>query len=491
MQPTNFLFICSDEHQRNITGCYGNPHAHTPHMDALAARGVRFDHAYTPSPICVPARAALASGQPIHATGHWDNAFPYTGTPRGWGHHLAANGFVMDSIGKLHFRKAEDDNGFRNEVDAMYVAEGIGEVVSCLRARAPHRGGRKGVISAGPGESPYLDYDRRIAQQAATWLADHANADGKSHDAPPWALFVSFVNPHPPFKAPPELYAKYDHAALPLPHQWQQSDWPEHSAFDYFRQYFGWQEPIAEADLRRVLATYYAQCEFVDQQVGRLLAALERQGLAENTRVIYTSDHGAMLGARGLFGKFSLYDEAAAIPLILAGPDIPQGKVVKTPVSLLDCGPTVVEALGCPPQSADLPGESLLQIATAPDRPRYVLSEYHAAGSLHGAFMLSDGHYKYNHYVHMPPQLFDLHADPAELVNRADDPAYAPHLARMDAELRRRLDPLAIDARAKADQLAKVEEHGGEAAVLARGLSNSPIPGQAPVFTRNLKATET
>lgn len=484
MEPTNLLFIMSDEHQRGITGCYGNDHARTPNLDALAARGVRFANAYTPSPICVPARAAFASGQPVHVTGHWDNAFPYTGTPRGWAHHLRDHGHAVDSIGKLHYRRAEDDNGFRAEIDAMYVAEGIGEVVSCLRERAPHRKGRSGVVNAGPGDSHYLDYDRRITRQTESWLADHPASDK------PWALFVSFVNPHPPFTAPPEYYANYDPDTLPLPEQWRAEDWPDHRALAYFREYFGWHDPVDEADLRRVLATYYAQCEFVDAQVGQVLTALEQNGLVDRTRVVYASDHGAMIGARGLFGKFSLYDEAAAIPMIMAGPDIAAGKVVHTPVSLLDCAPTIVEAVGCPPQPQEWPGESLFAIADTPDRERHVLSEYHAAGSLHGAYMLTDGHYKYNYYVNELPQLFDLHTDPHERTDLVDDPQHRAIRARMDGALRAQLDPEAVDARAKADQQAKVEEFGGEAAVLRRGLSNSPVPGIAPVFRRNLQAHE-
>lgn len=485
--PSNVVFIISDEHQRNNTGCYGNPHASTPHLDALAGRGVRFSNAYTPSPICVPARAALASSKPAHQTGHWDNAFPYTGAPRGWAHHLRDHGYIVDSIGKLHYRRAEDDSGFRNEIDAMYVAEGIGEIVSCLRERAPHRQGRGGVVNAGPGDSSYLAYDRRIATQAREWIAEHANA------TQPWALFVSLVNPHPPFIAPPKLFANYDPATLPLPNQWQPSEWPEHPALDYFRTYFGWQEPVSEADLRRVLATYYAQCEFVDQQVGQVLAALGEEGIEHTTRVIYTSDHGAMVGARGLFGKFSLYNESAAVPLLMAGPGIPQGKVVDTPVSLLDIGPTIVDALGCRPSTDPtlnpaFAGESLLTLCNRPAQARYVFSEYHAAGSLHAAYMLCDGRYKYNCYVNAPAQLFELRQDPHELENLASVPAYAPILEQMDRELRNRLDPEAVDQQAKVDQKAKVEKFGGEAAVLQRGLSNSPIPGEAPKFQRNLKA---
>jgi len=388
----------------------------------------------------------------------------------------------VESIGKLHYRRAEDADGFGRKHDAMYVAEGIGEVVSCLRERAPHRRGRGGVVKAGPGDSAYLAYDRRITRQAQDWLAAHAT------DSRPWVLFVSYVNPHPPLIAPPDLYARYNPAVLPLPQQWRADDWPDHPALHEFRRYFGWETPLDEADLRRQLATYYAQCEFIDRQVGTVLAALDAHSLSDRTRILYTSDHGAMLGARGLYGKFTLYDEAAAIPLIIAGPDIPADHVVQTPVSLLDAAPTILDAVGAPPSPTPLPGSSLFELADRPDHARYVFSEYHAAGSLHAAFMLTDGHYKYIHYVNAHAQLFDLRADPAELRDLADDPAHQPIRAALDSELRRRLDPDATDRRARADQRAKVEEFGGEAAVLARGLSNSPIPGEAPVFQRNLTA---
>lgn len=484
LPPMNLLVIMADEHQRGIMGCYGNPAARTPNLDRLAAGGVRFTNAYTPSPICVPARAAFATGLPVHRTGHWDQAFPYTGEPRGWGHHLAAHGLIADAIGKLHYRRAEDDHGFRRALDAMYVAEGIGEIISCLRERAPHRAGHAGLIKAGPGESSYLNYDRRITRQAQAWLSEQRDT------ARPWVLFVSYVNPHPPFIAPPDLFAGYDPDTLPLPVQWQEAEWPRHPALDYFRRYFGWTRPLAEAELRRLLATYYAQVEWVDQCVGQLLDTLAATGLDARTRVLYTADHGAMLGARGLFGKFTLYDEAAAIPMLLSGPDIPPGRSVATPVSLLDCAPFIVEAVGAPPMQPAGPGESLWSLLHAGDHRRVVLSEYHAAGSLHAAYMVTDGRYKLQHYVNAPAQLFDLATDPHECRNVAGDPAYAAVYAQLETELRNRLDPDAVDRRAKADQRAAIEAFGGEAAVLARGLSNSPVPGEAPVFQRNLKAHE-
>lgn len=480
MQPTNLLFICSDEHQRAVTGCYGNPIVQTPNLDRLAGRGVRFEHAYTNCPICVPCRAALATGRYVHQIRYWDNAFPYEGRVPSWGHRLQAQGLLADSIGKLHYRRQEDDDGFSHKIDAMYVAEGIGELISCIRENPPFRQGRGGILSAGPGESSYLRYDARIAEQAEQWLADHAA------DEQPWALFCSFVNPHPPFTAPPELYELYATADLPLPPQWHPDDWPDQPTLAYMRRYFGWEAGFSAAEIRNAIATYYAMTTYVDRQIGRVLDALEQQELAETTRIIYTTDHGAMMGAHGLWGKFTLYEESAAIPLIIAGPGLPGGQVVQTPVSLVDCYPSILEAVGIPLPTADtgLPGQSLWTIAQQPDYERTVFSEYHAAGTRNGIYMVTDGHIKYIHYHGDSAQLFNLDEDPQELRNLAAEPAHQALVAEWAQRLRSFVDPTAADAQAKRDQAAKLAAFGGVEAVLRRGLSNSAIPGEKPIFQR-------
>ena len=158
MQPTNLLFILSDQHTRSGLGCYGGPGI-TPHLDALARRGTRFDAAYTNCPICVPERASLATGRYVHEIGFWDNGIPYDGSVPSWGHHLRGAGFTVDSIGKLHFRSSADDNGFSNEIEPLHVVDGIGDLLSCVRDDPPRRNARRGVLAAGPGDSTYLAYD--------------------------------------------------------------------------------------------------------------------------------------------------------------------------------------------------------------------------------------------------------------------------------------------------------------------------------------------
>jgi len=210
------------------------------------------------------------------------------------------------------------------------------------------------------------------------------------------------------------------------------------------------------------------------------LRALESAGLSASTRVVYTSDHGDNLGARGLWGKSTLYEESAGVPLIMAGPGIAAGRVVVTSVSHIDCASTFLDLTGVSrPLGADsLPGASLVDIANGSTPERPVISEYHATGSVAGAFMLRFDRWKYCHYVAYVPQLFDLTSDPEETTDLAGDSRYRDVLLEGERRLRSVLDPEAVDARAKKRQAELLKWYGGREAALARGdLPFSPAPG--------------
>ncbi len=479
MKPTNLLFILSDEHTRDILGCYGHPMVKTPNLDALAARGTLFSNAYTNCPICVPARASLATGRYVHQIGFWDNGIAYDGSVPSWGHRLKENGHGVDSIGKLHFKSAENDNGFVEEHEPLHVVDGVGDILGCIRENPPFRKKRFGILEAGPGDSTYLQYDALNADKACEWLQEHVN------DEKPWCLFLSFACPHPPYISPRRLFEDYPLEAVPLPAQWHPDDWPMHPALDHFRRYFDFAEPFTEEQIRQLTASYLATCTFLDEQIGRVLGQMESIGLNERTRVIYSTDHGENLGARGLFGKFTMYDESAAVPFIIAGPDVPIGERCETPVSLVDCYPSVLEAVGVEAgnNEGSLPGRSLWQTAKEENQDRTVFSEYHAVGSRYAYYMLRDRKYKYIYYVEEEPQLFNLLEDPEEVNDLAGREDYRPVLDRFERELRSILDPEATDRRAKEAQRATVEAYGGEDAMRKRGaFDNSPVPGESPKF---------
>lgn len=479
VRPANLLFILSDEHNAKALGCAGHPFVRTPNLDALAARGTRFTSGSTPSPICVPARAALATGLPLHRLGrYYDNGDPYEGGMRSWHHALRETGHRVVSIGKLHFRGMPgDDHGFSEEQLAMHVVDGKGDLLALIRDddMAPRGGAAKMAEYAGPGESDYTRYDRDITAAAQVWLREEAPRQDR-----PWCLFVSLVTPHFPLVAPPEHYYRY--LDVPLPKQYAPEDRPTHPFVAEVARVMAYDSHVPdETTLRRMMAGYYGLVSFMDEQVGKILRCLEACGLADGTRVLYSSDHGDNVGARGLWGKSNMYEESVGVPMLLAGEGVAAGRVVDTPVSLTDVYATVLDGVGAR-EAAPEGSLSLFDVAEgrAP-ADRAVLSEYHATASREGAFMLRDRRHKYVRYVSYPAQLFDLEADPEELRDLATDPAHAAVLAAMEVRLRGVLDPEAVDRAVKARQAGLIEAHGGRAAVLARGdLSYSPPPGVRP-----------
>ncbi len=481
MQSTNLLFIMSDEHQQRALGCYGHPLVQTPNLDRLAARGTRFEAAYTNCPICVPARASFATGRYVHRIGYWDNAHPYDGAIEGWGHDLQRAGHPSVSIGKLHYRFETDPTGFDQMIVPLNVVDGVGAVRHAVKDPFPPAPKVSTFAEQiGPGDSGYLRYDADITEQTCDWLRQSASGDpGK-----PWMLFSSHVCPHYPLIAPQELYDLYPHDAI---------EWPK--GFGEDRAYHPWFEELRQQkpddnffndETRKIaMASYFAMCTYMDRNVGRILDTLEETGLAETTRVIYVSDHGENLGARGMWGKSNMYEESAAIPMIMAGPDVPAGKVCKTPASLIDGHATILHSLGLGDGEPDdtHPGRSLLHIVNGDDDPeRIVFSEYHAVGARSAAYMIRRGDWKYIHYAGDTPELFNLADDPEEETDLAGVAAHAATLESLKAELMAVLSPETpedVDARAKHDQTALVERHGGRDAVLKKGgFQGTPAPGE-------------
>jgi choline-sulfatase len=479
------LIIMSDEHDPRHMGCSGSPIVRTPHLDALAARGVRFPNAYTPSPICVPARAAFATGRRVHETRHWDNASPYFGEPQGWGHVLQRHGIRVESIGKLHYRAEDDPAGFDVEHLPMHVVGGYGMVWASIRDPyvTPQDGKRMLGERIGRGESAYTQYDDAVTARAVEWLHDAARRPDE-----PFVLYVGLVAPHFPLLAPPAFYDLYADRSVPEPKLHPRTGYRRHPWVQAYADFQRCEESFRDpAERQAAFAAYFGLCSWTDHNVGRILQALATSGLADDTLVVYTSDHGDNVGARGLWGKSTLYQESVAVPMIAAGPGVAPG-VCATPVDLLDLFPTILQGAGLDParEIDDRPGRSLLDIAAAPAEPeRVIFSEYHAAGSNTAGFMLRRGRWKYHHYVRFRPELFDLEIDPEELRDLAEDPAHAGVLREMEAALRRICDPDAVDARAKADQRALVERFGGvEAAARLGSSSATPVPARARAKSR-------
>lgn len=476
MQPSNLLFIMSDEHSRRVLGCHGHPMIRTPNMDALAGRGVRFTDAYCNSPICVPSRASFATGRYVHDIRFWDNGIPYDGSVPSWGHRLREAGHEAVSIGKLHFRSADDDNGFTDEQIPLHVIDGIGDLTGMIRDDMPAR--KVSLLlaeEAGPGDSDYQMYDDMITANAIEWIKRKGTKQRK-----PWVLFVSLVCPHFPLVSRPEFYNLYPEDQIPWPFDRAPDQRPQHPFYVKMNKSAIYDEGFDERRIRRAVAAYFGMVTFLDQNIGKLVSALSEAGLTDSTRVIYTSDHGDNLGNRGMWGKSNMYEDAAGVPLLMAGPEIPEGIVCHEPVSLVDGYPTILSCAGVKPdeRDRDLPGRNWFDVARGVAEPGVVMSEYHAMGAPTGAFMIRKGDFKYVHFVGMAPQLFDLAADPLERRDLGQDPSYAGLVGDCETLLRTVVDPDKTDALARKDQAARVAAFGGREAVLARGvLAHSPVPG--------------
>ena len=460
MTPKNLIFIVSDEHSRRYSGCYGDEIVKTPHLDRLAENGTRFSRAYTPSPICVSARASLATGQWVHQTECFSSVEAYDGTIPSWGHHLIDTGHEVVSFGKIGYKEAGPGNGFSREYLPIHNMNGIGWLRGLLRNPLIIPQDNIEITEfakhIGVGETDYTKYDRVVCDTACSWMRSRARSQEQ-----PWVMFVSFISPHYPLICPREFYDLYDDKSIGQPHRPEEEY--HHPILKEVTSFFNYRDYIDSPLALQARRAYYGLCSFTDYLIGNLMHTLEDQNLCDETRIIYTSDHGEMLGNHGMWTKMMMYEDSVGIPMIMSGPDVPQGKVVDTPVSLVDCYPTIIESVGetLTEEEKNLPGTSLFDLTNEEQTDRPIISEYHDGGVSTGLFMLVKGRWKYNYYPGYQPQLFDLINDPQEDKDLAEEPQYQAVLADCDAELRKILDPDAVNTRAFEKQAQIIESFGG------------------------------
>ena len=475
MGHRNLLIIMSDEHRKDAMGCVGHGIVKTPNLDRLARQGTVFENAYTPSPMCVPTRASVACGDHVHKIGFWDSATPYDGSRESWMHRVRQRGVPVTSIGKLHYRSSDDDNGFSEEILPMHVVGGVGWAIGLLRSNPPaYTAAAELAGDVGTGQSSYTNYDLEITAAAETWLKDPGRKQG------PWVAFVSLVSPHYPLKAPEPFYRLYDPAKIDLPVR--PGDGLTHPELEKVRGFFDYDRHFDPQKRRMARCAYYGLVSFMDDCVGRIVTALQASGQYDNTNILYVSDHGDMLGDQGMWTKQVMYEASAGVPMIGSGPDFPQGKRIRTGTTLLDIAPTTMAVVGEDPTS--YPGQSLFDVAVQPDNPdRTIFSEYHDGGSSTATFMVRWDRWKLVYYVGQRPQLFDLETDPHELSDLALEASGNPHLADMlkegEARLRAICDPEAVNRRCFEDQRRRIEALGGEAACANSYVFNhTPTPNE-------------
>lgn len=481
MQQANTLIIFCDQHNPFVSGCYGNTIVHTPNIDALAQRGTLFENAYTPNPICVPARASFVTGRYASSDGYWDNCHAYDGNVPSWGHRLKEAGIDVTTIGKLHF-KDDSEHTFPGQRIPMNITDGLGDPLTACRTLT---GGKSNISinqikTAGVGEADYIKYDKRIARDAAEYLKTEAACSDK-----PWCLYVGFTTPHNPYNVPEKYIKQYEpYNQFEVSKEWH-DDSNLHPALQEFRHrkrlHAG---ELTDEDIQKAIAAYYGMVSFMDDMTGIVLNALEEAGLSDTTRVIYMDDHGDLAGTHGLFFKCNMYEGSAHIPLIVAGPDIPVGKRIAAPANIIDIYPTLLDFFNLKANEYEkkLPGISLtshIRGEVPYDRPVY--SEYFGVGYSHSVYMLRKGDYKLVYYVGFQAcQLFNLKDDPNENYDLGTLDNYQDKVEELKEELRKIVNPEEVDKESLLAQDKMFEERGGLDYILKNRKGNvvpfTPVP---------------
>jgi choline-sulfatase len=423
-QPPNILLILADQLVPFLTGAYGHPVVQTPFLDRLVERGVRFDAAYTPYPLCAPARAALLTGRYASTLGCYDNAALLPADEPTLAHYLTNVGYETVLSGKMHFIGPDQLHGFRQRLTTDVFPAGVNWVPS-RQPDGTFVGGGHARLYVPPNVgvrrwTTFLSYDEATHFRALEYLRER----GRTSPPEPFLLVVSYHHPHDPFHVTPELWDLYAGAEIAIP------TYPAHleatySAMDRWLNAAHQTDQVALEDphnLRQLRRAYYGLVTYIDRKVGELLATLEQTGQHDNTIVMFASDHGDMLGEKRMVQKRCFYEWSARIPLIMAFPDGRYaGQHVAAPVSLLDLLPTLLDLVGVGlDERLPMDGHSLVGLLEGSDTGEHtVVSEYHVEKVNAPCFMVRRGRYKYISIHGHGSQLFDLEADPEEWHNLA------------------------------------------------------------------------
>ena len=392
-------------------------------------------------------------------------------------HRARDHGCAVVSFGKLHFRSGRDDNGFSEEILPMHLAfDGLGWPTGLLRDPLPvFQSAHELADLTGCAESEYTEYDRRITEATCDWLRKNSN-QSRQH---PWVLFVSFVSPHYPLTAPEAFYKLYEHSdKLGKPMHGPTNGIVQHPVLKEVRDFWNYDDFFTDELRIEARKNYFGLISFLDDNIRQVLKALESHNSPRDTLILYTSDHGEMLGHLGFWAKSVMYEDSVGVPLIAAGGGFKRQRC-DAPVSLTNINNTVLEAIGIE-STADTSclNESLQSVASSPEVPRFTFSEYHDGGTPVGYFMIRENDFKLVHYAGgHSPQLFNVREDPWEMSDLAHNPAYTQQLNQLQKRLYALLDPNAVMEDYTRDQVALIEQLGGRERILAISeFNHTPLP---------------
>ncbi len=451
MTRPNILILMVDQLTGTLFPDGPAPFLQAPNLRALAARAVRFQNAYTASPLCAPARAAFMSGQLPRRTRVYDNAAEFASDIPTYAHHLRRAGYQTALSGKMHFVGPDQLHGFEDRLTTDIYPADFGWTPDYRKPGERidwwyHNLGS--VTGAGVAEiTNQLEYDDDVAHQAVQKLYDLS----RQADPRPWSLTVSFTHPHDPFVARRKYWDLYENAAeLEPPAPLAYDDMDPHS--QRLMDACDWRGlEVTPGHIRRARQGYFANISYVDDKIGEILATLT--ATRQEAIILFVSDHGEMLGRRGLWFKMNFFEGASRVPLMIAAPGLDPQRI-DTPVSTIDVTPTLCDLAGISMDDIApwTDGQSLVPLATGTPRTTPVAMEYAAEGTITPMVALRQGAWKYIHCPADPDLLYDVTNDPDETTNLCDDPRAADILAHFRAEVAARWDLPAYDAEVRQSQ---------------------------------------
>lgn len=475
MSQPNILFIMADQLSALTTSSYGNQDVLTPNMDELARRGVVFERSYCNSPLCAPSRASMMTGQLASQIPVNDNSEELSASVPTFVHHLRRDGYKTVLSGKMHFVGPDQLHGFEERLTTdIYPSDYMWTKYWPAQGDPPRRIGLPGdaeggkiykrqmsqmVKDANPVAWNYqLEHDEEVHFRALEHLRRLARQRGESASQP-WFLCVSYTQPHDPYVSTPEYWSRYEGVDFAMPEE-PPLDYELHPADIWVNTFHGIDrvKPTRE-DVYRSRRGYYAMVSYIDDKLGELVEELERLGQAENTIVIFTSDHGDMVGEHGMWHKRTHREWSTRVPLIVAGPSVARGQRVAENVSLVDLYPTILELANSEMPDVDfvrlLEGHSLVPFLRGEHPANWrneVIIENNGEATIKPIRALVKDRFKFVYVHERPDQLFDLAKDPDEWHDVVDDPSYKETAAWLRAALLKHWDPVETERNVLASQ---------------------------------------
>ena len=446
----NIVVIQADQMTAFALSIYGHSLVKTPHIDRLAQQGTVFENAYCNFPLCVPSRTSMMAGRHANAIGMWDNAIEMPASIPTLAHYLRRENYHTVLCGKMHFIGPDQVHGFNERITTDIYPSNFAWTPDWVVGERYRPTGinMRAVVDAGICvRGLQIDYDEEVEHAGIQKLHDLARFNKED----PFLLWISFTHPHSPFITTQHYWDLYHHDEIDMPTvpEIPLDEMDPMSRWLYYA-HGGDLHEVTDAHIRNARHAYYGMCTYIDDKVGRVLNTIEELGIDDETVVVFTSDHGEMLGERGMWFKQSFHEWSVRIPLIVKVPGLGAGKRVNALTSLVDLLPTFVDIAtdeDNPNPVSALDGHSLLPLINgeSTDWNNRVISEYTGEGVVAPCRMIRRDQMKFIYTHGYDDLMFDLDKDPDELNNLIGNPAYEDVANALKAELMEDWDPEAVN----------------------------------------------